>query len=107
MITVIHPGTPYTSFGISNIIKAILDNPDSLLTMVRVTKTTEEKDGTRDYSWAAVFREPGTIGQIVVLVNQWGTSFGPSAGGTSSALYGELMSCMVACAAATPLFELH
>jgi hypothetical protein len=91
MISVIHPSLPGVTEGIYNIIKALQDDSDSLLEIVKISKATQE-DGTRFFSWAAVFRERGTIGQIVVLVNQWGTNFGPSAGGKGSAGYCRMMS---------------
>lgn len=91
MISVIHPSLPGVTYGIGNIIKAMQDNADSLLEIIKISRV-EKEDGTKVFSWAAIFRERGTIGQIVTLVNQWGTNYGPSAGGTGSTGYCQMMS---------------
>jgi len=91
MISIIHPSSIGITYGIDNIIKALQDNTENLLTVIKITKE-QSSDGTNTYAWAALFREKGTVGQLTALINQWGTNFGPSSGGAGSSGYCKIMS---------------
>lgn len=92
MISVLFPSAPGVTIGIRNMIRAMQDNADCLLVIHKISKTIAAEDYTQYFSWVAIFRERGTVGQIVALVNQWGTTFGPRAGSTGSTGYCEMMS---------------
>lgn len=89
MINCIHVGSIHTTYGIWNIIKAIEDNPNEILSLYTITSQEGDR---KNYIWVALFREKGTIGHFTALINMWGTSYGASAGGTGMAGFCEMMS---------------
>lgn len=90
MINIIHIGEPRTTYGVWNIIQAVQDHSDDLLSMIKITKPKDAY--TNDHAWIALFREPGTVGQFTALVNFWGTNSGRSRSGTGGHAFLEVMS---------------
>lgn len=89
MINVIPTSLRGETFGAWALIKLMQDNPKELVRLYEI----EKADGdTSDYTFLALFREKGTIGQFVAFVNQWGTNFGPREGGTGGSGYREMRS---------------
>jgi len=97
MLAVIPTSPPGVTAGAEALIKLIEENPDELIQLFQVERHEIEPELTTEYSFIALFREKGTIGQFVAFVNEWGTNFGARAGGTGSAVYREMQSFIEDC----------
>lgn len=90
MITV-HILTPDATIGVDMLIHLMRQYREHLLRVVEVKRPIRHDRGS-DYAFIAIFREPGTIGQLVAFVHPWATSWGPGSGGTGSSGFARMQS---------------
>jgi hypothetical protein len=89
MINIIPTSPREVTYGAWALIKLAQGNQEELIDLFQIERKVGE---TRKYTFIALFREKGTIGQLVAFINEWGTSFGPGAGGTGSAGFRKIRS---------------
>ncbi len=92
MLTVIPTSPPGVTSGVAALINLIKGHPEELVELFQVEKRRIGSESTIEYTFIALFLERGTIGQFVAFINEWGTNFGPEAGGTGSAGYRKMQS---------------
>lgn len=92
MISIYNPYGARITHGIDNLIGTIEEYKEQVVCVYNLD--IPQHNGVISHSFAVVFREKNTIGQFTVLLNHCGTSSGVSCGGTGSAGYCELMSCI-------------
>lgn len=92
MISIYNPYGTGITYGIDTLIGTIEEHKEQVVCVYILD--APQYDGGISHSFAVVFREKNTIGQFTVLTNHHGTNSGASCGGTGSAGYCELMSCI-------------
>lgn len=66
MLEVYPIGKPGITRGIDYLITLIKENKEEIVSVGKID------DGNDNYSYMALFREKGTIGQLVAFVHEWG-----------------------------------
>lgn len=75
MIEVYPIGESGITSGIDHLIKLIEEHKEQVVSVGKI------HDGDDNYSYMALFRERGTIGQFVAFVHEWGVNDGRSGEG--------------------------
>jgi len=92
MISIYNPYGSGITYGIDNLVGSIEKYKERVVCVYKLDE--HQYNGAISHSFAVVFNENNTIGQFTVLLNHHGTNSGRSCGGTGSAGYCELMSCI-------------
>jgi len=81
-IRVIPASAAGSTMGINVIIRLLFDYRPHLIKLFRIKR--QDHSITR-YTFIVVFREPGSIGQLVAFIHEWGTASGQGEGEENTA----------------------
>lgn len=84
MITVIPVGGWGITLGVRSLKNRIKEHSDQFIDVMCVERSCKDAENTLEFTFIALFKEKGTLGQYVAFISEWGTNYGDHAGGEGS-----------------------